>query len=199
MTFIIKLFLLPFSMKSSKSMGKMQELQPQIAAIKEKYKDDSQVMNAKVMELYKKHGANPMGGCLPLIFQLPVFFALYNVLNDSIGLRYSSFLWIKDLSAPDTVATMPFSLPFLGSSLNILPIIMVIVQFLQQKLNKNVDPNQKMMMYLMPLIFIGIFWNMPSGLVLYWTVQNIFSILEQEYHKLKRKTSGSKSIEPVSK
>ncbi len=172
-----KLVLLPLTQKSTESMKKMQELAPKINEIKEKYKDKPEVMNKEVMKLYKTNKVNPMGGCLPLLLQMPFFFALWSALLNSIDLWNAPFiLWINDLSMPDTVFKIQ------GFNINILPIVMTASSFVQQKLTTpsagGSGQQQKLMMF-MPLIFIVIFWNMPSGLVLYWTLQNVLQIVHQ--------------------
>ena len=175
----IKFAFQPLTQKSMKSMREMQKLQPEIAALKEKYKKEPQKMNTAMMELYRKRGINPLGGCLPLLLQMPVFFALFNVLSKTIELRRAKFIfWINDLSAPDVVATLPFSLPFIGSSLSLLPILMGIAMYIQQKMTPT-DPKQAMMTYLLPLIFTFMFFKFPSGLVLYWLVNNVLTIVHQ--------------------
>lgn len=184
-TILIKILLYPLTHKSFVSMRKMQTLQPKLNALKEQYKKDPQVMNKKMMELYKKEGVNPMGGCLPLLLQLPIFIALYQVLPRLVDLKNVSFLWIKDLSSPDTVATFEMfrNIPVIPTSLNILPLIMTAVSVLQSKLSTGgasaQQQQQNKFMMMMPVMFLFIFWNMPSGLVLYWTVQNILSIVQQ--------------------
>ncbi|MCU0820918.1 MAG: YidC/Oxa1 family membrane protein insertase, partial [Spirochaetes bacterium] len=164
--------------KSTESMKKMQELAPKMNELKEKYKDRPDMLNKEVMKMYKTHKVNPLGGCLPLLLQMPFFFALWSALINSIDLWQAPFIfWIKDLSLPDTVLT------FSGYNLNILPIIMTATSYIQQKLTTpagGTNQQQKMMMF-MPLVFIFIFWNMPSGLVLYWTLQNVLQILNQIY------------------
>ena len=132
------------------------------------------------MELYKKNGTNPMGGCLPMLVQIPIFIALYTAFSDTIDLWNSPFLWVKDLSEPDTIWTTPALLGVSGIALNVLPLIMVGTQVVQTQMTSvTTDPNQKTMMYLMPLIMLYFFWTMPSGVTLYWTIQNIMSILQQ--------------------
>jgi YidC/Oxa1 family membrane protein insertase len=172
---LTKLVFLPLTRKSTESMKKMQELNPQLTKIKEKYKDKPDVMQQKMMELYKENKVNPMGGCCPLLLQMPFFLALYSALINSIDLWNAPFiLWMQDLSMPDTVATVA------GFNINILPLVMTISTILQQKLTTvDTGQQQKMMMYMLPLILIFIFWTMPSGLVLYWTLQNLFQVLHQ--------------------
>lgn len=183
---LVKLLLLPLSIKSAISMKKMRMLQPKLNKLQEKWGYDPQLLQQKTMELYRQEKANPLGGCLPLLLQIPVFFALFRVLSRSVQLRGASFLWIHDL-------TMADSLFMIGTfSFNLLPIIMTALQlvsvFLQQgRVGDSQNDMQKQMQtqsYLMPLIFLFLFWNMPSGLVLYWTVQNVFSIVEQEFINL---------------
>jgi YidC/Oxa1 family membrane protein insertase len=143
-------------------------------------------MNKATMELYRKHKVNPFGGCLPMLVQIPIFIALYVALSKSVILINSSLLWIKDLSSPDRVY-LPFSLPFLGSSVHILPLLMCLAMFLQQKFTQvtieGQDPaiaaQQKMMAVMMPIIFGFVFYQMPSGLVLYWLTNTILMALYQ--------------------
>jgi len=181
LTILIKIIFYPLSVKSYKSMKEMQKLQPQIAKLKEKYKDDKQKMNQEMMEMYKRKGVNPMGGCLPMIIQIPVFFALYKALSGAIELRHAPFmLWINDLSAPEDLfsfTVMGFTIP-----IRILPLIMGITQMIQQKMTPtSVDPMQEKMMLFMPILFTFLFWGFPSGLVLYWLVNNVISIGQQYY------------------
>ncbi len=175
---LTKLVFMPLTNKSTDSMKKMQELTPKVNELKAKYKDKPDVLQRETMKLYKENKVNPLGGCLPLLLQMPFFFALYSALINSIDLWNAPFiLWMQDLSMPDTVATIS------GFNLNILPILMTITTFLQQKLT-SVDAGsqqQKIMMTLMPVFLIFIFWTMPSGLVLYWTLQNAFQVLNQIY------------------
>jgi len=172
-----KILLMPLTIKSTDSMRKMQELNPKIKEIREKFKDKPEVMNKKVMELYKKEKVNPLSGCLPLLLQMPFFFALYSAFINSIDLWQAPFiLWINDLSLPDTVFQIS------GFNINILPIIMTVTTFLQQKMTPGSDSSQQQMFVkLMPLIFIVIFWNMPSGLIIYWIMQNVLQVLHQVY------------------
>lgn len=184
---ITKVLLMPLTLRSTESMKKLQALNPQINEIREKYKDKPEQLNKKIMEIYKKNKVNPMSGCLPMLLQLPFFFALYSALINSIDLWQAPFmLWISDLSLPDTVYQLQ------GFNINILPILMTGTTFLQQKMSSGemVGQQQKMMM-LMPLVFIVIFWNMPSGLVLYWTMQNALQIAHQLYvNKWGKKENG---------
>jgi len=159
-------------------MKKMQEVQPALEALREKYKNDQERLNKETFQLYKEQGVNPLGGCLPILFQMPVFFALYSVLSGSIQLRQAHFVaWIRDLSAPDVLVRFPFTLLSI-SSLNVLPLIMAATMVWQQKLTP-MDPRQAATGYIMPVVMLFIFYNMPSGLVLYWTVTNILAVLQQ--------------------
>jgi len=178
---------LPLTMKSFKSMQKMQELHPQMEKLKIENKNNPQKLNKEVMELYKKYKINPLSGCLPMLLQMPIFVALYQALTKSLELRSANFLWIKDLSSPDAVA-LPFTLPLIGSSLNILPLVMVGAMVMQQKIStksmggavtEEQKQQQKMMLIIMPIMFGFIFYNMPSGLVLYWVVNTALTIVEQ--------------------
>jgi len=177
--------------KSFKSMKDMQRLQPRLKELQEKYKDDKQKLNTETMKLYKEAGVNPLGGCLPLLFQMPVFIALFNVLRNTIELRGAPFvLWINDLSSPDVLFSFGVSIPFLGSEFHLLPILMGGAMVLQSKLGGSPTgetgpaAQTKMMSTMMPIVFTVIFYGMPSGLVLYWLVNNVFSIIQQYYiHK----------------
>jgi YidC/Oxa1 family membrane protein insertase len=183
LTVLIKIIFWPLSHKSYKSMKEMQKLQPLMAKIREKYKDDREQMQRELMGLYKTYKVNPMGGCLPILIQIPVFFALYRILANSIELRHASFmLWITDLSAPDRLLNFSFSIPFMSPpyGIPVLTLLMGASMFIQQKMSPAPgDPSQaKVMMYL-PVIFIVMFINLPSGLVLYWLTNNILTILQQ--------------------
>jgi YidC/Oxa1 family membrane protein insertase len=181
LTILIKLIFHPLSVKSYRSMKKMQALQPLIKQLKEKYPNDKQKLNQEMMGMYKTRGINPMGGCLPMIIQIPVFFALYKGLSGAIELRHAPFMfWINDLSAPEDL----FSFTVAGYTLplRILPLIMGITQVIQQKMTPtSVDPIQEKMMLFMPIFFTFLFWGFPSGLVLYWLINNVISIGQQYY------------------
>jgi YidC/Oxa1 family membrane protein insertase len=185
LTVILKAIFYPLTNKSYKSMKEMQKLQPKMEALKEKYKNDRDAMNRAVMDLYKTNKVNPMGGCLPMIVQIPVFFALYKALMFSIELRHAPFfLWINDLSAPDSLfGVLPKALPMLGGfPLGPLPLLMGASMVIQQKMTpSNMDPVQARMMMALPFIFTFMFLNFPSGLVLYWLVNNILTIAQQAY------------------
>lgn len=178
----------PLTMKSFKSMQKMQELHPQMEKLKVQYKGNPQKLNQEMMGLYKTYKINPLSGCLPMLLQMPIFFALYQALMKSIELRCTKFLWIKDLSMPDAVP-IPFTLPLIGNSINILPLVMVVAMVVQQKMSTKtmgsaVTPEQreqqKIMLIVMPIMFGFIFYNMPSGLVMYWVVNTVLTVVEQK-------------------
>ncbi len=173
-TILIKIVLYPLTHKQFESMVKMQKIQPIITQVREQYKSDAQMMNKELMKVYKKYKVNPLGGCLPLLMQLPIFIAIWNMLQSAIELRTAPFLWIKSLAMPDTVG-------YIGTiPINILPIFMGVTMLYQQTMTGTGGASkQKSMMYFMPLIFLVMFWNMPSGLVLYWSVQNVLSIGQQ--------------------
>ncbi|MBW2449173.1 MAG: membrane protein insertase YidC [Deltaproteobacteria bacterium] len=185
LTLLIKIVLWPLGSKSYKSMSEMKKIQPLMKEIREKYKNDKKKMNEEVMGLYRTYKINPLGGCLPMVVQLPVFFALYRMLYQSIELRHAPFfLWIDDLSAPDRLFNFSFSIPFMEPpyGIPVLTIIMGATMLLQQKMSPPMgDPTQAKMMMFMPLIFTFIFINFSSGLVLYWLVNNILSISQQYY------------------
>ncbi|AOY60643.1 membrane protein insertase YidC [Desulfococcus multivorans] len=185
LTIIIKLILWPLGNKSYASMNQMKKIQPLMAEIREKHKDDKKKMNEELMGLYRIYKVNPMGGCLPMVLQIPVFFALYRMLYEAIELRHAPFVgWINDLSAPDRLFRFDFSIPFMEPpyGVPVLTIIMGATMLLQQKMSPPPgDPTQAKMMMLMPVVFTFIFINFSSGLVLYWLVNNILSIAQQYY------------------
>ena len=182
---VVNIMLLPLSRKSYLSMKKMQALQPHMEKLRSEHKDNPHKLNKEMMELYKKYNVNPMGGCLPMLLQLPIFVALYQALMRSLDLRGANFLWIKDLSMPDAVP-IPFTLPAIGSSINILPILMAAAMVVQQKISTMKGKaesaqakQQQQMMVIMPVLFLFIMYNFPSGLVLYWLTNTILTMLEQ--------------------
>ena len=185
LTIFTKILLWPLGNKSYKSMSEMKKLQPLMTEIREKYKGDKQKMNQELMALYRTYKVNPMGGCLPMVLQIPVFFALYRMLYQAIELRHAPFLlWINDLSAPDRLFNFGFSIPFMEPpyGIPVLTIIMGATMLLQQKMSPPPgDPTQAKMMMLMPVVFTFIFINFSSGLVLYWLVNNVLSISQQYY------------------
>ena len=167
-TILIKIMLLPLTLKQDKSMKEMKKLQPELEKIKEKYANDKQMLNIKTMELYKEHKVNPLGGFLPLLLQLPILFALFGVLRNGIIPKDSSFLWLK-LSVPD---------PFY-----VLPVLNGAVSFFQQKLMGSADSNPQMknMMYIFPIMMIMFSLKMPSGLQLYWLTSSILAVVQQYF------------------
>jgi len=178
LTVVSKVLFYPLTVKSMRSMKAMQALQPQINALRNKYKSDPQRLQRETMELYREHKVNPMGGCLPMIAQIPIFYALYLALSVSVDLQNAEFLcfgrlfginfWICDLASHDPTY--------------VLPILMGITMFLQQKMSPTgADPRQAKMMLVMPFVFTFMFLNLPAGLVLYWTVSNVLQILQQWY------------------
>jgi YidC/Oxa1 family membrane protein insertase len=191
----VRIPFIPLINKSQRSMKKMQEMQPRMAEVREKYKKDPQRMQKEMMELYKTHKVNPVGGCLPMLLQIPVFFALYKILMIAIELRGAPFiLWIKDLSAPDTLfGHLPSSIPLIGGfAVGPLPIVMGITMIIQQKMTPtSADPRQNKMMMFMPIIFTFLFLNFASGLVLYWLMNNVFSIIQQFYANKKLKQEAA--------
>jgi len=183
LTILVKILFWPLTHKSYKSMKEMQKLQPRMAKLREKYKNDKQKLNQEMMALYKTYKVNPMGGCLPMIIQIPVFFALFRVLGGCIELRHAPFvLWINDLSAPDRLFHFPFQIPFMTPpyGIPVLTLLMGASMFIQQKMTPTPgDPAQAKIMMFLPIIFTFMFINFPSGLVLYWLVNNILSIGQQ--------------------
>jgi YidC/Oxa1 family membrane protein insertase len=164
-------------------MKRMQALQPQMKAIKEKYKDDPVKANKKTMEFMKEQKVSPLGGCLPMVLQIPVFFGFYKMIQSAIELRGAHFLWVKDLSQPDTLFMIPgTTFPF-----NLLPLIMGVTMLWQARLtppSPGMDPMQAKMMRYMPLMFIIFLYNFSAGLALYWTVQNLLTIAQTKLTKM---------------
>lgn len=181
LTILIRIVIWPLHNKSTRTMKRMSKLQPLMKDMKEKHKDDPSKLNQETMKLYKEYQVNPMGGCLPMFLQIPIFFGYYKMLQFAVELRGNGFLWVEDLSMPDTLYTinLPFELPMLGSALpiNILPILMAVTMVLQMKMTpKTGDKMQQRMMMFMPFMFFFFCYNFASALALYWTTQNIFSI-----------------------
>ena len=187
LTALVKLVSYPFTRKAHNSMKKMQKLQPQLLELKEKYRDDPQKLNRATMRLYKENGVNPLGGCIPWLPQIPIFWALFALLGSAVEIRGAPFfLWIDDLSAPDTLIDLPFTIPLIFTQIDairLLPIINGLTTWLQQKFVGNIAPTtdntQAKLMQFMPLIFIFIFYNWASGFVLYWLCNNVFTIAQQ--------------------
>ncbi|RYD18963.1 MAG: membrane protein insertase YidC [Verrucomicrobiaceae bacterium] len=174
LTITVRIFIWPLHAKSTHTMKRMAKLQPKMAELKEKYPDDQNKQSAEMMGLYRKYGINPLGGCLPMFLQIPIFFGFYKMLQYAVELRGQSFLWVHDLSQPDTLLHIGF---LGGLPLNILPIVMAITSFLQIRMTpKTGDPTQQKIIMFMPFIFFFFCYNFASALALYWTTQNIFSI-----------------------
>jgi YidC/Oxa1 family membrane protein insertase len=176
----------------------MQALNPKIAEIKEKYKDKPQQMNQEMAALYKKEKVNPLGGCLPIFIQMPIFIAFYGVLSKHFPLRGAPFFWwITDLSEPDSVLSFGTAIPLLNwSDLRLLPIIYIGTQLLSSKMmqtpNTSTSKNMKLMQYFLPIFFFFILYNAPSGLLIYWTLTNVFTAIQQKATSAYRKTHEPK-------
>ncbi|HLW35571.1 MAG TPA: membrane protein insertase YidC [Chthoniobacterales bacterium] len=178
LTAVVKIVLWPLQDKANKSMRRMSLLNPKVQELRDKYKDDPTKMNQEVMKLYKDYGINPVGGCLPMMIQIPIFFGLFKMLGQAVELRNSSFLWVKDLSQPDTVAHL-FNVP-----INVIPLCMAASQiWLMAMTPKTGDPTQRRVMMFTPLIFLFICYNFAAALALYYTTQNLFSIVQFYYNK----------------
>lgn len=181
LTVIVRLFTAPLAAKQMKSMKRMGELSPKLKALQEKHKDDRQAQSAEMMKLYKEAGVNPLGGCLPMVLQIPVFIGLYYALQSSIDLRQAPFmLWIDDLSRPETL----FTIPGVGWPVRVLPVLMTLSMVLQQRMTPmtTMDPVQaRTMQIVMPIMFFFMFYGFPAGLVLYWFVSNLLAIAQQVY------------------
>jgi len=193
---IIKIALHPLTKTSMKSMKKMQALQPMMEEIRGKYKDDPQKMNKQIMQLYKDYGVNPAGGCLPMLLQLPILYALWSVFRSAIELRQASFVWwITDLSIPDVAFHLPFHLPLFGiQDVSGLALSMGVTMFIQQKMTIK-DPRQKMMIWLMPIMLTLLFNSFPSGLNLYYFVFNLLSIGQQMWINKQHGDAPLKKVE----
>lgn len=177
LTLLIKSALWPVQNRATNEMRKMAALSPKMTEMREKYKDDPQKLNEEMMKMYKEYGVNPLSGCLPMLIQIPIFFGFYAMLGSAIELRNSQFLWIHDLSQPDTI----YTLHLLGATIpiNLLPIIMAGTMVWQMTISpKSGDAMQQRMMYFMPIVFLAFSYNYASGLALYWTTQNLFSIVQ---------------------
>lgn len=193
-TVIIKTLFWPLTAASTKSMKRMQALQPQMKAIAEKYKDDPAKKNQKTMEFMKEHKVSPLGGCLPMVLQIPVFFGFYKMLQSAIELRGAQFLWACDLSQADTVWHIPFLNNF---PLNPMPLIMGVTMLWQARLtppSPGMDPAQQKIMRYMPLMFMFMLYKMSAGLTLYWTVQNLLTIAQMKLTKAKPEPVGTVTV-----
>jgi len=202
LTILIKVILYPVTHKSMESTGKMQLVQPKLKKLQEQYKNDPAKLNAATAELYKKEGVNPLGGCLPMLMQMPVFFALYGLLNSYFGLRGAVFIpgWIDNLSSPEQIFTLPFSIPLLGwTAVRLLPFLYLGTQLVMSKITQASTPStgqsnsqMKMLTLGMPIMFFFILYDMPSGLLLYWTMTNLLTAVQQYFiNKSKKKLAAS--------
>jgi len=175
LTFFIRLLIWPLTKKSTLTMKRMSKLQPIMKELKEKYADNPQKLNQETMKLYREYGVNPMGGCLPMFVQIPIFFGVFNMITGAVELRGQSFLWVKDLSLPDTIGFMPIT----GWPINLLPILMAITMVIQMRMTPQTgDKMQRRIFMFMPLMFFFICYNYAAALALYWTTQNIISIFQ---------------------
>lgn len=188
LTALLKFAMFPITAKTAKSTVKMQEMQPKMQALQEKYKDNPAKLNEQTAKLYKEIGYNPMSGCLPMILQFVIIFAMYNLFNNYFEFRGACFIpgWISDLSKGDSIKTLGFNIPFLGNQVRLLPVIYVFSQIFFSKITQNggtasgqSNGQMKFMMYGMPIIFFFLFYNAPAGLLLYWTVSNLIQLIQQ--------------------
>jgi YidC/Oxa1 family membrane protein insertase len=205
LTTCVKAVLWPLQNKANRSMRKMSAVAPKMQELKDKYKDDPTRMNQEVMKLYKEHGVNPAGSCLPMLIQIPIFFGLFSMLGQAAELRNARFLWVHDLSQPDTLFTIPGLgwVPILGGptglSINILPILMGATQFwLMRMTPKTGDSTQQKVMMFMPLIFLIFCYNFAAALALYYTTQNLLSIL-QFWHNQRQPAPVLQKVVPPGK
>jgi len=182
LTIIVRIIFWPLTHKSTESMKRMQAIQPEIKKIQEKYKDNPNKLNQATMQLYKEHKVNPMAGCLPMFIQIPVFFALFTVLRSAVELRFAEFLWIRDLSEQEGLLAGVLPIP-----LNILPLVMTVLTLFQQKMTPTAgDPQQQKMMMFMPVMFLFLFYPMPSALVLYWTTSQLIALIQLMLQRRKK-------------
>lgn len=194
LTVLINLVLWPLKSSANQSMKKMQAVSPKVEELREKFKDDPQRLNNEMIKLYKEYGINPAGGCLPLLVQMPIFLAFYSLLRSSIELRNASFLWVKDLSQPDTIA----HIPFFDVPLNPLPLIMTTTSILLMRMTPSAKDNPQMKIaQFMPLMFLAILYKMAAALSLYWTINNLISLV-QTYRNLRKPVPAIKKL-PKSK
>ena len=209
LTLLVKIIFFPLTRKSSEATQRMQTLSPKIKELQAKYKDNPQKMNAEMAELYKKEGYNPLSGCLPMLLQLPIFFAMYNLFNSHFDLRGAMFIpgWIPDLSVPEFIWTFPdgIKLPLLGwTALRLLPFIYVGSQLLYGKVTQTPgqqsNAQMKMMLYVMPIVFFFILYDVPSGLLIYWIFSNLLTLVQQvaiNKFIMKKKAAEPPPPEPV--
>ena len=188
LTLLVKILFFPLTKKSSEATLRMQSVAPKIKELQEKYKDNRQKLNVEMAELYKKEGYNPLSGCLPMLLQIPIFFAMYNLFNNHFDLRGAEFIpgWIPDLSLPESILNFPagFQMPILGwTALRLLPFIYLGSQLLYGKVTQTPDQKSnsqmKMMLYVMPIVFFFILYNVPSGLLIYWIFSNLLTMVQQ--------------------
>ncbi|MCX6179869.1 MAG: membrane protein insertase YidC [Chlorobiales bacterium] len=180
---LIKLVTYPLSMASTKSMKKMSALQPALKELQEKYKDNPAKLQGELGRIYKEAGVNPLGGCLPVLLQMPLLYAMFYVFRSSIQLRQQGLLWVKDLSIPDSILDFGFSIPMYGDHIAVFPILMAVTVFVQQKITPTAQTNEQMkvMVYMFPAMMLLFFNNMPAGLGLYYLMFNVFSVAQQFY------------------
>ena len=204
LTILTKVILIPLSKKGTESTAKMSALQPKLQELQTKYKDDPETLNTAMAKLYKEEGINPMGSCLPMLIQFPIFIGLYGLLNKDFSLRGAMFIpgWITDLSIPETVFTLPFNIPFIGSAIHLLPIIYTASMIFSMKITQSATSGQAgskgmtwFMTYGMSIMFFFILYNAPSGLLVYWTMSNLLAILQQVYTNKKTVAGFKKEIE----
>lgn len=192
LTILVRAVFYPITAKGNESMKKMQRVQPMFKELREKYKDNPQLLNQKMTELYRAEGINPFAGCLPILLQIPIFFALYAMLDNAIDLRHVSFLWCKNLAAADTIFTIPLFFRNWSIPVNPLVLAMTVLMVIQQRMTPmSMDPAQKKMMALMPVVMLFFLYDLPSGLTLYWTISNLFSILQLWLQKRRGQQTGS--------
>lgn len=196
---LIKLVTYPLTMASTKSMKKMAALQPMMKELQEKYKDNPAKMQSELGRIYKEAGVNPLGGCLPVLLQMPLLFAMFYVFRSSIELRQQPFLWAKDLSLPDSILDLGFSIPLYGDHIALFPILMGGAVYLQQKITPTTQTNEQMkiMMYIFPVMMLLFFNNLPAGLGLYYLMFNVFSIIQTYYINKTSSTDDLPEIAPA--
>jgi YidC/Oxa1 family membrane protein insertase len=181
LSLIVNTLVLPFTIKSYKSQAEMKKIQPELKLLKEKYKADMQKQQQATMELYKKHNVNPFGACLPTLLPMPILYGMFIVFGATIEFRNADFIfWITDLSLPENMITLPFRIPLYGANVGLMPLVMGATMFFQMKDTPSIDPNQKMMMYFMPVFLTVLFNTLSSGLILYYTVGNFYRIAQMK-------------------
>ena len=181
---LVKIVLHPLTVSSMKSSAQMKAMQPKMKEVQEKFKDNPQKQQEAMVKLYKEAGANPLGGCLPMLLQMPILFAMYRFFPNAIELRQEVFLWAKDLSAPDIILHLPFNIPLYGEFVTGFSLLMTISMIVQMQLQGSTTPDQpggKALMYVMPLMMLGIFNGLPAGLNLYYLAFNIYSAVQQRW------------------